>query len=107
MDFSEVHIILLEALDRLLVHLDETLSRATAEVLEHKDVDVRFGQRVLGYDGKLVKLENREPLPARALIWTAGVLPARQVDVLTRNRRRRKECEFYQPYSYHTIRRYF
>ena len=82
MDFSEVNIILLEALDRLLVHLDETLSRTTAAVLEHKDVDVRFGQRVLGYDGKSVKLENREPLPANTLIWTAGVRSAGLVDVL-------------------------
>ena len=82
LDFSEVSIILLEALDQLLIHLDKALSKATLTALKKKGVEVRFGKKVLGYDGQLVNLEDGEHINANTLIWTAGVRSAGIVDSL-------------------------
>lgn len=90
LDFSEVRIILLEALDQLLVHLDQNLSKATYTALEGKGVEVRFRQKVLGYDGQLVKLEDGEPLLTNTLIWTAGVRSAGIVDSLNQEQAAQK-----------------
>lgn len=90
LDFSEVHIILLEALNQLLVHLDQALSKATLTALEGKGVEVRFGQKVLGYDGQLVKLEEGEPINTNTLIWTAGVRSASITDTIKQDQAAQK-----------------
>jgi len=76
LDVKEVRIVLLEAADRLLAAMAEKLREATAEILWHKHVEVRFGAQVSAYDGERVVLKGGEVIPARTLIWAAGVQAA-------------------------------
>lgn len=76
LDPTEVRVVLLEAGKRLLPALPERLARFSAGALERKGVDVRFGAAVEAYDGREVRLKDGSVLPARTLIWAAGVQAA-------------------------------
>ncbi len=79
---EEVHIILLEAMDRLLLMMPEDLSEHALKVLENKHIEVMFNKMVTGYDGKQVTFKEGEPLKTRTLIWTAGAKANPLVDTL-------------------------
>jgi NADH dehydrogenase len=76
LDFNDVRVILLEAIDRVLAYLPPDLSQSSAEVLRRKHVEVRFGSQVAEYDGGQVLLKNGEVIPTRTLVWAAGVRAA-------------------------------
>jgi NADH dehydrogenase len=82
LDVKEVRVLLLEATDRLLPGMPEPLQESTAEILWRKHVEVRFGARVIDYDGEKVRLQGGEILPSRTLIWAAGVRAADLVERL-------------------------
>jgi NADH dehydrogenase len=82
LNVKEVRVILLEATDRLLGPLPEKLREATAEILWRKHVEVRFGAQVTRFDGERVVLKGGEVIPARTLVWAAGVRAAPLVDLL-------------------------
>lgn len=73
---KEVRIVLLEAGDSLLVAMPEKLREVTAQTLWEKEVEVRFGAKVINYDGERVFLGGGEIIPSRTLIWAAGVQAA-------------------------------
>ena len=73
LEINDVRVILLEATDRLLGPLPEKLRQVTAEILWRKHVEVRFGAAVERFDGEHVVLRGGEVIPARTLIWAAGV----------------------------------
>ncbi len=73
LDVKDVRVILLEATQALLPGMPGPLQEATAEILWRKHVEVRFGARVVEYDGEKVRLAGGEIIPARTLIWAAGV----------------------------------
>jgi NADH dehydrogenase len=73
---KEVRIILLEASNYLLVAMPEKLREVTAKTLWDKQVDVRFGAKVIDYNGEKVTLGSGEVIPAKTLIWAAGVQAA-------------------------------
>lgn len=86
-DFIEIHpqelrVVLLEASNNLLAGMPESLYEATAETLWQKHVEVRFGARVIDYDGRQVMLKGGEVIPARTLIWAAGARSERLADTL-------------------------
>jgi NADH dehydrogenase len=70
---DEVHVLLLEGMDRLLAAMPPELSRETCRNLTAKGVDVRFAAQVASYDGKQVHLKSGEDLPSYTLVWAAGV----------------------------------
>lgn len=72
-ELDQMQVILLEAADRLLPAMPPELSEATRAVLEKKDVQVRFGAAVAGFDGHRVLLQDGASIAARTLIWAAGV----------------------------------
>jgi NADH dehydrogenase len=76
LDLGDVRILLLEASDRLLVAMPPRLSAAAAETLTAKHVEVRLGAAVEAYDGTTVRLRGGETIPARTLVWAAGVRAA-------------------------------
>lgn len=76
LNVKDVRVILLEATDRLLGGMPERLREKTAEELWNKHVEVRFGARVTRFDGRRVELQGGEVIPARTLIWAAGVRAA-------------------------------
>lgn len=82
LSLKDVRILLLEAADRLLGGFPAPLQEYAAETLWRKHVEVRFGATVSGFDGERVTLKSAEMIPARTLIWAAGVRAARIVDAL-------------------------
>jgi NADH:ubiquinone reductase (H+-translocating) len=73
LNIKDVRVLLLEATDRLLGPMPPRLREAAAETLWRKHVEVRFGATVADYDGAQVRLKSGEVIPARTLIWAAGV----------------------------------
>ncbi len=73
LNFKDVRVLLLEATDRLLAPMPSRLREAAAETLWRKHVETRFGATVADYDGARVRLKSGEVIPARTLIWAAGV----------------------------------
>lgn len=76
LDPAAVRVILLEAGTRLLPAMPETLANFTTQALRRKGVEVRLGAAVEAYDGQTVRLQGGELLPARTLVWAAGVRAA-------------------------------
>ena len=76
LDLADVRILLLEAGGRLLAAMPPRLSAAAAETLWAKHVEVRFGAAVEAFDGEQVRLRGGETVPARTLVWAAGVRAA-------------------------------
>jgi NADH:ubiquinone reductase (H+-translocating) len=76
LDLKDVRILLLEAGNRLLAGFPERLSEAAAGTLWKKHVEVRHGALVTGFDGAAATLKSGEVVPARTLIWAAGVQAA-------------------------------
>lgn len=73
LDFSQMHIYLLEASDRLLSAMSEKSSRAAEKFLSKMGVLVQCSARVLSYDGHQVEVQDRETLISKTMIWAAGV----------------------------------
>ena len=73
LNIKDVRILLLEATDKILAALPERLREAAVKTLWRKWIEVRFNAVVAGYDGELVRLKSGEVIPARTVIWAAGV----------------------------------
>jgi NADH dehydrogenase len=81
-NLKEARVVLLEAGDTLVTAMPASLRDATAETLWNKKVEVRFGAAVENFDGEKVSLKGGEIIPARTLIWAAGVKAASLADQL-------------------------
>jgi len=73
LNIKDVRILLLEATDKLLAALPERLREAAVKTLWRKWIDVRFGAQVADFDGTELRLKSGELIPARTVIWAAGV----------------------------------
>ena len=82
LNLSDVHVLLLEASDRLLAGFPDRLQQAAARTLGQKHVEIHFGAAVVNYDGERVLLKSGEVIPARTLIWSAGARGASILDGL-------------------------
>jgi len=72
-DFSAMHIYLLEASPRLLGGMSQESGEKVRKYLGGLGVEVRTETAVTGYDGEKVSLKTGEVLNSRTLIWAAGV----------------------------------
>jgi NADH:ubiquinone reductase (H+-translocating) len=72
-NFQTVRIILLEASDRLVTNMPETVSIYTLERLKQMGVDVRLGTKVMEVTPDKVNLSGQNMIPTRTVVWTAGV----------------------------------
>ena len=73
-DFSRFTIYLLEGSPNTLNSMSDASKRKSREYLEKLGVIVRTGTVVEDYDGVTLKLKGGEILPARNVIWAAGVI---------------------------------
>ncbi|MBK1877522.1 NAD(P)/FAD-dependent oxidoreductase [Pelagicoccus mobilis] len=76
-DFHEIEaknsrVVLVEAADRVLAHMDPDLSQAALHQLEQLGVEVRLKTRVLDIRRNEIELEG-ETLQAGNIVWAAGV----------------------------------
>ena len=76
LNIANVRVLLLEATDKLLGAMPAKLREAAADTLWKKHVEVRFGAAVEEFDGSRVRLKGGEVIPARTLLWAAGVQAA-------------------------------
>ncbi len=69
----DVHIVLIEAADRILPALPERISQSTKTLLESLGVEVRAGSRVSEVRADGVVLSTGEVIPSELVVWSAGV----------------------------------
>jgi NADH dehydrogenase len=69
----DIHIVLIEAAERILPALPERISAATRQLLETLGVEVRSGARVTEVRADGVTLANGAFIPAELVVWSAGV----------------------------------
>jgi NADH dehydrogenase len=79
---DDIRVILMEATQTLLPGMPDRLRQYTLRTLKEKHVEVQFQAAVDGYDGEVIQLKGGESLPARTLIWAAGVRAAELVDTI-------------------------
>lgn len=73
LDFSEVDVKLIEATDKVLPMMPESLRDVTVKTLRKKKVDVRLETQVMDYDGEALTFKSGEVVPTKTVIWAAGV----------------------------------
>jgi NADH dehydrogenase len=82
LDLNEVRVILMEAAPYVMETYPGRLRKATYDLLAHKGVDIWLNTRLADYDGENMTLADGRCIPARTLIWTAGVRAADLTDRL-------------------------
>ena len=82
LDLNEARVILLEAHDHLISAYPHELRHATFDLLHRKQVDILLKAILQDYDGERVLLKDGRQVPARTLIWTAGVKAAEVLESL-------------------------
>jgi NADH dehydrogenase len=73
LDFSGMQIILLEGSDRLLSAMSARSSEQSLGYLQKLGVRVMLNTMVKNYDGEEVLLQDGSSIPARLVIWAAGI----------------------------------
>jgi NADH dehydrogenase len=66
---------LIDAADRVLPEIDAPLADYAVRELRARGIDVRLGTRIDAVTAETVSLSTGEVIPARTLVWTAGVVP--------------------------------
>ena len=82
LDFSHVRVLLLEMLDRLLPAFPENLARKAQRRLEKLDVEVLLGAQVADLQNEVLHLKDGTEIPARTVVWAAGVQGAALAEAL-------------------------
>ncbi len=82
LNMDEVEILLLEAAEKVLTHLDPQLSASAEAALLKKGVHLKLGQLVENYDGTTITLSNTETITTNTVIWAAGVKVSKLVEQL-------------------------
>ena len=72
-DFSRMHIYLLEGTTKTLGTMSEKSSAQSKKYLERLGVKVLTGKMVKDYDGETVVLEKGDDIPSSTVIWAAGI----------------------------------
>ena len=73
LDFKIMNLHLVDAGPRLLAGMSEKSGEKALKYLKDFDVDVRLNTRLESYDGKTVVLTDGTHIPAKTVIWAAGV----------------------------------
>ena len=82
LDLDEARVVLLEAGGNLIASFPDKLRKATYRLLRSKNVEIMLSTPMSDYNGQVVMLVDGRQIPARTLIWTAGVKAAEMLDSL-------------------------
>ncbi len=74
MDFSSMHITLVEGSPKVLNGMSEKSSLQALEYLKKLGVEVVLNAFVQDYDGKIVTIKGVENIATRNLVWAAGIV---------------------------------
>ena len=73
LDLDQMNIYLVEGQNRLLNGMSDYAGRKSAEYLKKFEVKVMLGKTVDSYDGDVVELNDGTRIPAKTMVWAAGV----------------------------------
>jgi len=73
LDFTKMNIYLLEAGSRVLGGMTENSAKTAEHYLQKLGVNVICNAQVSDYDGQKVSIHNNIQIPAKTLVWAAGV----------------------------------
>ena len=73
LDFSKMNIFLLEGADKTLATMSQKSADDSCRYLKKLGVTVMTETLVKDYDGKNVVLQNGKTIPAKTVIWAAGI----------------------------------
>ena len=65
--------VLVDAADKILPEIPRRLGEYAARHLERRGIEIHVGTTLESYDGREAVLANGTRIPARTLVWTAGV----------------------------------
>jgi NADH:ubiquinone reductase (H+-translocating) len=68
--------LLVEASDQIMREVPEDLAEFTAAELRRRGIEVHTSTRLEGVTESSVKLSTGEEVPARTVVWTAGIAPS-------------------------------
>ncbi|WP_314614610.1 NAD(P)/FAD-dependent oxidoreductase [Streptomyces stackebrandtii] len=68
--------VLVEASDRILPEVGETMGKHAIRELRGRNIDVRLETRLESCEDRVAVLSDGTRLPTRTVVWTAGVKPA-------------------------------
>jgi NADH dehydrogenase len=91
LDFTQVQVLLVEASDRLLRDMPESLSDYARRHLEKMGVQVRLKSSLVKVTPEEIFLKDGSRIPSRTVIWSAGVtgnMVADREEMLINNRNR-------------------
>jgi NADH dehydrogenase len=66
---------LVEATHRVLPEIDDRLADYVLRELRGRGIDIRLGTTIEEVTGHSTRLSTGETIPARTIVWTAGVIP--------------------------------
>lgn len=72
---SDLHWVLIEALDRVAPEVGPELSKWTLQALRDRGIDIRLETTIESCENGDVVLKGGEVIPANTIVWTAGVQP--------------------------------
>jgi NADH:ubiquinone reductase (H+-translocating) len=73
LDFTQMHVYLLEGSPKLLANMSAASSLKSKEYLEEMGVTIRLNTIVKDYDGKRIHLQDGTEIESTLVIWAAGV----------------------------------
>ncbi|MDQ2775699.1 MAG: NAD(P)/FAD-dependent oxidoreductase [Acidobacteriota bacterium] len=73
---KDVRTLLIDPGDRLLMEITPDLTAYAESKLKERGVEIRMQTKVSGATATYVEIEGKERIPARTLIWAAGVKPS-------------------------------
>ena len=73
LDFRQMTVHLIEGQDRLLASMSNELSEKAAKFLQDMGVQIWLNTFVEDFDGEIVSISTKKKIPAKTLIWAAGV----------------------------------
>ncbi len=82
LDANDVRTVLIEPGHRLLAEITPDLAAYAQHKLQDRGVEVRLNAKITGADKHYVEIDHGERIPARTLIWAAGVKPNPAVEHL-------------------------
>ncbi len=90
LDIRRMSIHLIEMADEVLPPISDNSSKKAFQYLEKLGVTLWLKQSVKSYDGETIVFQKAKPLPAKTLIWAAGVkgniVPGISDEAITRGR---------------------
>lgn len=73
---DEIRVVLADMAEKILPTIDPSLAQYAIRQLQKRGIEMRLGQTIKHADEKSVTLSKGEFVPARTLLWSAGVVPS-------------------------------